>query len=145
MNPFIFVSEWHAAIVPLRDWFEDHADQCGIKADQIADAIVGLNQIILRRDGSSNELPRKVSRREDMSAECTLGLFREDDGDWVVSAAIRNAEGQLEGIATVQFCTPGSGGGGSPHTFRALNFLAVAMAKDNADPGACGRAGTTEP
>jgi hypothetical protein len=80
-----------------------------------------------------------VSRKESMSPDGLLRLHIQPDGDVIISIS----EGSEEGgrMATVEFCTPFGGGGGSKHTHKALQDLAVAMARDNADPGQQGRAG----
>lgn len=83
-----------------------------------------------------------VDRKESMSPDGTLRLFIQDDGDVVVTVNQHvNELGQTElRSASVEFCTY-SGGGGSTNTHRALRQLAVAMAKDNEDPGQAGRRG----
>ena len=64
-----------------------------------------------------------VQRREDMSPNGRLGLFREDDGDILVF--VIDDEGVM---ATVQFCTSGTR---SHHTLMALVALFEAMMKDH--------------
>jgi hypothetical protein len=73
-------------------------------------------------------------RLEDMSARGQLRLFREEDGDIIVSIVPEGDDGRLKRSVSVQFCLPGSGGGGSPRTFKALQALLVAMQEDNEDP-----------
>lgn len=75
-------------------------------------------------------------RLEDMSLVGRLVLTIEDDGDVIVSVYPQlNRDGkQLIGNSvSVQFCSPGSGGGRSPQTHKALRKLANAMRADNAD------------
>lgn len=73
---------------------------------------------------------RDVGRLEDMSPD---GVMRVSfDGDNDVSVGVYDERGS----AVVEFCTPGSGGGKSSRTRRALIALMVAMEADNAeDPG----------
>lgn len=67
-----------------------------------------------------------IHRKEDMSCIGQLTLFRQEDGDIVVG--ITDKEGYM---SSVEFCVPGSGGGKSPHTLKALSHLGIAMIKDN--------------
>lgn len=62
-----------------------------------------------------------VKRRPDMGELHRLELLLEDDGDVIVSI----------GMNTIQVCVPGTGGGRSPRTHRALLFLMQAIADDN--------------
>lgn len=57
-----------------------------------------------------------------------LQLIVQDDGDVIVTA-IKNGDGEFE-RTSVEFCTPGGGGGQSPHTHKALRELALAMQRD---------------
>lgn len=76
---------------------------------------------------------RRVRRNEDMSPRGYLELFREDDGDIIVTSC-GMANGLVEPGSSVQFCALGGGGGGrSEHTRRALLDLMMAMEKDNAE------------
>lgn len=71
-----------------------------------------------------------VVRKEDMSRNGRLRLFKQDDGDVCVSVV--EDDGTSAGI---EFCVPGTGGGKSPKTLSALNVLALAIEEDNeADP-----------
>jgi hypothetical protein len=81
-----------------------------------------------------------VDRLEDMSPNGRLILLIEDDGDVIVTCQEGDEHGGPQG-ATVQFCTPFAGGGGSHRTFKALRALAIAMAEDNADAGLQHRTG----
>ena len=66
------------------------------------------------------------SRRDDMSADGTLNLMMQRDGDIIVSIFHGGArEGYIE------FCACGAGGGRSPNTRKALEALAEAMDTDN--------------
>lgn len=67
-----------------------------------------------------------VARKEDMSPNGRLRLFKEDDGD--ICVAVIDNDGVM---ADVQFCTVGIGGGKSGKTLAALNALALAMIEDN--------------
>lgn len=66
-----------------------------------------------------------TERFEDMSPDGRLQIFLEPDGDVVIGIV-------KDGIMTsVEFCSPGSGGGRSRNTIMALRQLAIAMEKDN--------------
>lgn len=69
---------------------------------------------------------RFIVRKEDMSVSGRLRLLRQEDGDMCV--AVIDDEGNE---ASVEFCTPGFGGGKSPKTLAALRALALAMMEDN--------------
>ncbi|MNY34830.1 hypothetical protein D3C86_1692000 [compost metagenome] len=72
---------------------------------------------------------RDVGRIGDMSPDDTLRVSFDSDND--VSVGVYDERGS----AVVEFCTPGSGGGKSSLTRRALIALMVAMEADNAaDP-----------
>lgn len=71
-----------------------------------------------------------VTRYEDMSIDGFMRLFRQDDGDIIVSL-FRGGRGGRAKMCDVEFCEPGSGGGRSSHTRKALMALMVAMEKDN--------------
>lgn len=66
-----------------------------------------------------------VERLEDMSVDGYLAVQFDGDGDVIVSVW----DGRFS--ASVEFCTIGSGGGGSPHTKQALIQLFKAMERDN--------------
>lgn len=71
-----------------------------------------------------------IVRKEDMSVSGRLRLLRQEDGDMCV--AVIDDDGNQ---ASVEFCSPGMGGGKSPKTIQALRALALAMMEDNqADP-----------
>ena len=82
-------------------------------------------------------------RLESMSPDGSLKLFRQDDGDIIVQVmTMQNSFGQRlkePRIASVEFCTPGSGGGGSKRTWKALVDLFEAMKADNEDSSQNGR------
>lgn len=82
-----------------------------------------------------------TERLESMSPEGFLRLIREDDGDIVITVGTGGERGGVTNVATVEFCTPGAGGGGSSRTWRALIDLMGAMAADNLDPQQQGRCG----
>ncbi len=63
-----------------------------------------------------------------MSATGKLRLLIQEDGDVIV--AVTDEEGRM---IDIEFCAPGSGGGRSPKTWRALHALAQAMREDS-DP-----------
>lgn len=67
-----------------------------------------------------------VARKEDMSPNGRMRLFKEQDGD--ICVAVIDNDGNM---ADVQFCTVGMGGGKSGKTLAALNALALAMMEDN--------------
>lgn len=68
-----------------------------------------------------------AARAGDMGEGRKLVLFKEEDGDIIVSVIpIDHKFGE-----GVQFCTPGSGGGASPTTWEALLALWRAMHADN--------------
>ena len=69
-----------------------------------------------------------IARKEDMSPNGRLRLFKEEDGD--ICVAVIDTEGNM---TDVQFCVPGLGGGKSGRTLAALDALALAMAADNAE------------
>jgi hypothetical protein len=66
-----------------------------------------------------------IERPEDMSIIGRLRLLIQSDGDVIVAIC-------HSGLMTdIEFCSPGSGGGRSPQTWKALHALAVAMRADN--------------
>ncbi|MCC7545738.1 MAG: hypothetical protein IT506_09635 [Aquabacterium sp.] len=69
---------------------------------------------------------RDVGRYGDMSQEAHMRVGLDSDNDVFVSVW------DGAGGATVEFCTPGAGGGKSSETRMALIALMVAMEKDNA-------------
>lgn len=72
-----------------------------------------------------------VSRKEDMSPRGQLRISTDDDGDIYVSVFEDDGDGLIEIMASVEFCTCGTGGGQSPKTRAALIALAEAMREDN--------------
>lgn len=71
----------------------------------------------------------KVAERfEDMSPLGRLRVFWDDDGDVIVAIVPDPNESDPN---SVEFCIPGSGGGQSTHTHRALIELVKAMERDN--------------
>lgn len=69
-----------------------------------------------------------VARKEDMSPDGWLSVFKENDGDLIVT--IFDSE---RGMCSAQFCTPIMGGGRSPKVRDALIQLALAIAEENKD------------
>lgn len=82
-----------------------------------------------------------TERLEDMSSRGFLRLMKEDDGDIIISVGECSGDGIVDPVASVQFCTVGSGGGASPRVRAALIQLMGAMAEDNLDPRYGFRAG----
>ena len=82
-------------------------------------------------------------RLESMSPDGSLKLFKQEDGDIIVQVTtMQNVFGSRlkeRRIAAVEFCTPGSGGGGSKRTWKALVDLFEAMRLDNEDSSQNGR------
>lgn len=80
---------------------------------------------------------RIVDRKESMSPDGRLMLFIEPDGDVIVAVYPDPNETSIVEdmvpMASIQICTPFSGGGGSPRTHKALLDLFDAMILDNAD------------
>lgn len=66
-----------------------------------------------------------VVRMEDMSPNGRLVVRRQSDGDVIVACMDDDYNS-----VSVEFCTPFTGGGLSPHTHRALLNLMAAMEKD---------------
>jgi hypothetical protein len=81
-------------------------------------------------------MPQMVIRKEDMSPDGHLRLTLQDDGDVLVTAMDHHGN-----ATTVEFCSTGSGGGGSPRTLQAVRNLFIAMAQDNEDPVCAARRG----
>lgn len=71
-----------------------------------------------------------ASRMEDMSPTGKIQLVLQDDGDVGLSLI---TESERDGFMwnSIEFCSPGSGGGKSPETRKALLALMVAIEKDN--------------
>lgn len=80
------------------------------------------------------EFNMHTERKEDMSPRGFLRLIKEDDGDIIVAVGEGDPDGTVGYVASVQFCTCGSGGGGSPRTREALIQLMGAIAADNLTP-----------
>jgi hypothetical protein len=70
---------------------------------------------------------RWVERYEDMSPDGKLRVFLQPDGDVVLS--IFDSGKQM--MASIEFCSVGSGGGRSPNTLEALRNLYRAIERDN--------------
>ena len=69
-----------------------------------------------------------IERKDDMSFNGHLTVSVQPDGDMCVSIY----DSEREQIASIEFCQPGMGGGGSPRTHAALRELFVAMVEDQA-------------
>lgn len=77
-----------------------------------------------------------VERLEDMSSRGRLRMIIQEDGD-VILCIIPDSDSPSSMFGdTVEFCMIGSGGGGSPHTIRALRELSKVIERDNKEyPG----------
>ncbi|WJJ55016.1 hypothetical protein [Xanthomonas phage RTH11] len=82
----------------------------------------------MAEDGGGVYVGEKVSRQGDMGEGLKLEILREEDGDLIVS--IMGVHDRFSPDHAIQFCVPGTGGGSSRHTFKALQDLRVAMALD---------------
>lgn len=72
---------------------------------------------------------RDVGRIGDMSTSASIRVGLDSDNDVYVSLCDEN------GVASIEFCCPGAGGGKSSKTRMALIALMVAIEEDNAvDP-----------
>lgn len=81
-------------------------------------------------------------RKEDMSPDGKLMLIVQADGDVIVS--VTSSDEGTGAHASIEFCTPFSGGGGSPRTHKALLALVEAMQADNQDAACQQRSGRDE-
>ena len=81
----------------------------------------------------------RTERLESMSPRGWIALMRQDDGDIVVSVAEDDGNGSIRQMASIEICTPFTGGGGSSRTWEALIQLMGAMAADNLDASQNGR------
>ena len=83
----------------------------------------------------------EVARRyEDMSQLGQLALMMQEDGDVIISLHLTPGSRPTM-MPSMEFCTPGAGGGQSPHTRKALINLYEAIQKDNAENPQHGRGG----
>ena len=96
----------------------------GYHVIEMAKALIELEDEKL--NNSKMPINEFVSRKEDMSRDGRLCLFKQDDGDICISIFPQEGE-----VASLEFCVPELGGGKSSHTLSALNDLALAMIKDN--------------
>jgi len=80
-----------------------------------------------------------VDRKESMSPDGFLRLHIQEDGDVRLTVGQGAVNSGCTRLASVEFCTPMTGEGGSSRTWAALRLLAIAMAKDNADREQDGR------
>lgn len=88
-----------------------------------------VDQVLAKlKEDESERWPKfveRVSRFEDMSPGGKITLHRQQDGDVIIEIVTDEFE-----RACIEFCTPMTGGGQSPHTHKALCQLMVAMEKD---------------
>lgn len=75
---------------------------------------------------------RRVGRREDMSPTGHLEVMLDGDSDVIVAVTTGSGVDDFA-QASVEFCTVGVGGGGSPRTRAALIALMLAIEADNAE------------
>ena len=71
-----------------------------------------------------------AKRYEDMSRHGQLRLYRQEDGDIIISV-IQDPQARVSAMPCVEFCSPGAGGGQSRHTRAALVQLMEAIWLDN--------------
>lgn len=114
--------------------FWDHVETVAAQVREVAAPLPEpTDRIIARlaqieRDPYPMPKTRQTFRYEDMSPGGRLTLHRQQDGDMIVTAMSDDFE-----AVTVEFCTPGGGGGQSARTHRALVALMVAMEMDDAE------------
>lgn len=106
---------------------------CGVKLSETREgkAVLDMAREWAKLQEARIHAPRMpvgqfVARKEDMSPNGRLRLFKEQDGD--ICVAVIDNEGNM---TDVQFCTVGMGGGKSGKTLAALDALALAMMEDN--------------
>lgn len=74
-------------------------------------------------------MPEIIAERiGDMGEGTKLQVFKEEDGDFIISVM---SIGHRIPEHQIQFCVPGIGGGCSPETWQALCALHEAILKDN--------------
>jgi len=128
-------SQWRNEVKQLVSKYWEIAFQEGKSgenlADQANDILCQLDALLaqLTAAAATVEWPtaQDVGRIGDMSQVDSLRVGLDADNDVYVSIA------NEEGMADVEFCVPGSGGGKSPRTRAALISLMVAMEADNAE------------
>ena len=109
----------------------------GISVAELEQDDEGLNDILadyntaLIEQGPSVTWPkaRDLARLEDMSPTGHLRLTLDGDNDICVEVF----DPRHECFCSVEFCAPGSGGGKSSHTRKALIEVMAAMERDNAE------------
>lgn len=84
---------------------------------------------------------RMAERFEDMSPRGRLRVFQQNDGDMVVAIVPDPTQHPDAELLSVEFCSPGSGGGKSPQVVEALRALMHAMAHENQSKPHCSRRG----
>jgi hypothetical protein len=72
-----------------------------------------------------------VSRKEDMSYRGQLKVLTDAEGDIHVAVFCDDGDGNIDSMASIEFCNCGIGGGKSPNTMKALRELMKAMELDN--------------
>jgi hypothetical protein len=90
-----------------------------------------IGQMLSRTPPTTEPYQPMVRRKGDMGEGTRLQLVKEDDGDVIVS--VYPVNGAPNDECEIQFCSPGSGGGKSPETWKALLALMAAINKDSAD------------
>lgn len=86
---------------------------------------------VASNDGLEVQANEPYTRREDMTSEGKLTVIMQEDGDMIVTVYGESLSPDRMHSASVEFCTPWSGGGRSRHTRKALQDLAIAIQKDN--------------
>lgn len=81
----------------------------------------------------------ETARLESMSPDGKMKMILQEDGDIIIVVEQGNGNGGVDRFASVEFCTPFGGGGGSQETYWALVQLMGAMAQDNLEPEWSGR------
>lgn len=112
------------ALRRLHDWAQERSPGCSFGGDHP----IALARDMLER-GEADAWPkaRDVGRMDDMHERGHLRVGLDGDGDVYVSVW----DGDQG--ASVEFCTPGSGGGRSSRTRLALIALMLAIEADNAE------------
>lgn len=104
--------------------------------DWVFDCYEANAEALIKKINESEEvkIPKErtvaIGRLEDMSPDGLLSVYMQDDGDMCLMIAQSQP---YPATATLEFCSPGSGGGKSPATHKALMALAYAMEQDNND------------
>jgi hypothetical protein len=75
----------------------------------------------------------RYERRDDMSPDGKLYVMQQPDGDMCIAIYGTGMISDEMRFASIEFTSPGAGGGRSPKVIQALRALAIAMQEDNAD------------